>query len=37
MEFNDVFTFILKRINLGLLSPDCAEANVCDVETKTLI
>jgi len=28
MEFIDVFSFILTRIMLGLLSPGCAKADV---------
>jgi len=37
MEFIDVFSFILTRIVLSLLSPGNAEADVGAVETKTLI
>ena len=37
MEFIDVFSFILTRIMLGLISPGSAKADVGEVETKTII
>jgi len=37
MEFIDVFSFILTRIMLGLLSPGRAKEELGEVKTKTLL